>query len=810
MIARAAGWLVAACCAAAPLAAQSPADRAALSALQDSLSNADAGKVQSFSDEWSPDRGKAMTELRRGLIELRRGELTDDRGSFDDALMHLSEAAFREENWPWVWYAMAITKAAMTRREFTPKPNAHQPIGMSYYTGFERAIARSLQLDRRFKPAVDFVIAALIEEGQREQPDELLAPLHLIANDSAPDPRVLLILARAARTAHQPDSALAFFRRYQAGGGDPGTAALELARALRAVDRTEQAVAEYWAGLARPTERGRAMYRADFAWIASPRELAQFDSLPNDSLTAWAHRFWTLRDAESLREPGARLPEHLRRWNYVFAHFRVENPERKTQFARVSWPPIGPCIDPGENNFDDFEYDDPARTDDLRREERLLDQRAILYMRHGEPDVRFRTLATTDSLVILPPDTGSLSPSSSDEDAAASGAASSGNDDDLAGQVTRAFQPAPGSVISCGGITPLEYWIYWFAGRTRIYQFGPNEALGCQAPTTVSAEPVESYSVLRSLARYDARYIKVAHRVLLSQGANIGSAVPLQCAPPLRAIRRDRQQDLAVSVQTDSYTLLFDHLAPAIVQTFAVGRPEQGDSRLLVEFAVAGDSLSPTAPPDGGRGVAYQLRFRITAVDTVQGIVRRLDTTRTYVTRDTLGAGTTLNGYLELPVPAGHYVVRAAIFQPDRGVSVERPAMAFTPAAGALALSDLVLGRRGSGLTWPNGRGDRVPLNPLNVFRPGGELQLYYELGGLNPGGQYRTTVGLRREKDKDEHRGLKLVFTETATARDESFQRSIDLSRLKPGRYELMVTIDEVGSDRTITRERTVVIQQP
>jgi hypothetical protein len=206
--------------------------------------------------------------------------------------------------------------------------------------------------------------------------------------------------------------------------------------------------------------------------------------------------------------------------------------------------------------------------------------------------------------------------------------------------------------------------------------------------------------------------------------------------------------------------------------------------------------------------VAYQIDFRITAVDTVQGIVRRLDTVRTFVAADTLRGDQVLDGYLELPVPAGSYTVRAALFQGARGASLERPEIAFAPAAGALALSDLVLGRRGSGLTWPNGRGDRVPLNPLNVFRPGGELQLYYELGGLNPGGQYRTTVGLRREKDKDEHRGLKLVFAETATARDESFQRSLDLSRLKPGRYELMVTIDEIGSDRTITRQRSVVIQ--
>jgi hypothetical protein len=160
-------------------------------------------------------------------------------------------------------------------------------------------------------------------------------------------------------------------------------------------------------------------------------------------------------------------------------------------------------------------------------------------------------------------------------------------------------------------------------------------------------------------------------------------------------------------------------------------------------------------------------------------------------------------------VPAGHYVVRAAIFQSDRGVSVERPAMAFTPAAGALALSDLVLGRRGSGLVWNSGEGAPVPLNPLDDFPPGSELQLYYELAGLHPGTEYRTTVGLRREEDKDERRGLKLVFSERATAERQHFRRSLDLRQLRPGRYRLVVTVAESGSDRTATRERAVVVSK-
>ena len=61
------------------------------------------------------------------------------------------------------------------------------------------------------------------------------------------------------------------------------------------------------------------------------------------------------------------------------------------------------------------------------------------------------------------------------------------------------------------------------------------------------------------------------------------------------------------------------------------------------------------------------------------------------------------------------------------------------------AVSDLVLGVRGSGLVWVADR-DTIPLNPLGQVAAGGDLEIYYQVFGLPAGGTYRTVVEVRRE----------------------------------------------------------------
>src|SRR5690606_9501932 len=125
----------------------------------------------------------------------------------------------------------------------------------------------------------------------------------------------------------------------------------------------------------------------------------------------------------------------------------------------------------------------------------------------------------------------------------------------------------------------------------------------------------------------------------------------------------------------------------------------------------------PKPRPDGGPGVLYPIAFRVIALDRAAGLVRQLDTTRTFLAQDTLRGDQHLTGLLELPVPAGVYRVRALVTQPgsESGTGVGRDSVSLPAAPRDLVLSDLILGRGQGGMAWQYGA-ESVPLNPLNAF----------------------------------------------------------------------------------------------
>lgn len=326
--------------------------------------------------------------LRLGFYQLRAAQLSGDIADYEHALETFERATIEAPSQPEAWYAFGLTNIDMRRREFSDRRVTQQHMSgyTRYYLGGREALLQSLAVEPEFMPSLELLLEIVVEEGDRVQPAGVLAAMRTAARLMPDDPRPLLVLGRGDRKEGKLDEALARFQQYGAVGGDPGVARLEASRTLFALDRTDEAVSAYWSGLKYPGPRGRALYRTDLSWVAIQSEISAFDRLEVDSLNTWVTDFWANRDAESVRPTGDRIREHLRRWVLVHRQFRVSRPEGRAP-SNPPWlfeRPLA-CTDGRDRSLDGVDFLNPSRPKDLRGWEPFLDNRAPIYMRHGEP-----------------------------------------------------------------------------------------------------------------------------------------------------------------------------------------------------------------------------------------------------------------------------------------------------------------------------------------------------------------------------------------------------------------------------------------
>ncbi|HEU5040578.1 MAG TPA: hypothetical protein VFT84_07150, partial [Gemmatimonadales bacterium] len=92
------------------------------------------------------------------------------------------------------------------------------------------------------------------------------------------------------------------------------------------------------------------------------------------------------------------------------------------------------------------------------------------------------------------------------------------------------------------------------------------------------------------------------------------------------------------------------------------------------------------------------------------------------------------------------------------------------------------------------------------LFRAGAAVELYYEMTGAIPGGRYRHEIAVFRAKGDGEEMERRpvvaLAFDEPADATLLRSRRTLQLGRLKPGRYVVEVRVSGEG-DATAPRRR-------
>jgi GWxTD domain-containing protein len=407
-------------------------------------------------------------------------------------------------------------------------------------------------------------------------------------------------------------------------------------------------------------------------------------------------------------------------------------------------------------------------TEVYRAKQVEFDDRGVIYLRHGEPDRRAHFICSE---------------------------AEQPNGEGCATNESWLYRRGDGDLI------------FHFAARGDVQDYKLIESLvdalgfrrGVQAGSFSDPQVSELYA---SRERFGPLYSRAGH----SLGA-LGSAIAQDRAQGRRSI------DLGTT--SDSYAQRFEQPLDVVSSEFVVGG-DSGGQMLQVVFAVPGDRL--TGEP-GGAGLLYPLRFRVIVSDSADRVVARLDTVRVFAVRQALRQPAYLTGRLALPVPAGRYRYRLLVMTPDgvAGDLVRQDSLAVSAlhSGGGLAVSDVVVGREGSGLVWVQAqRGDTVLLNPLSRFPEGSAAELYYEIYGLARGATYHTVVRLEREGRRSLFGAIRglfgggrapvlLEFDAAAEGLVTRVHRGVALRDVAKGSYRLTVVISDPASGASVTRTR-------
>lgn len=815
------------------LHAQSAEVRGRLRLLEDSLAliaTADAANGAAAANVAALQGNKSDPTLlmRAGLAQLRAGQLTANRAPLDRAQGFFDEAVFRSpDSWPWPWYGLALADLALDSTDAVVKRSMHSGPGVYYHDAALHALGKALEADSSFVPAATLLGDILLPFGERSLNDELTrAVRRAAASNRAASP--WLALGRLYRNMHQSDSAITAFHQYVTLGGDSGLGLLEEARSRFARGQVQAASTAYYTGARVADALARQQYRRDLGWVASPEELAAFDQVPRDSLEPFVRAFWAKRDAEEMRDPGERLREHVRRWRYVFEHFQLSARAEGTpqRGGANCGPGMFPSLrdDPASHAHSataleaavppDLQLFEPGIYAATWRGKRMVDDRGLIYMRHGEPDKRATASLeqarynTVQSMIVASSVAGKEK-QFLEEQAARPNPNGVVN---MAGTITLAekaheltghIQVGAGNTPAQTETRPNESWKYMTPHGNLLFHFCGSMALGTTAATTLVEMLPLSPEMLGPRSSLDPRFGTLEGE-LMTFRAGQGN-LPSAAREMTRELAEKGRRDIAVGLSTDEFAPEFKHDITPFTQFYAVGQPDAGTSALLAIFAFPGEDLIPAESPDGK--LVYPIAFRLIATDAA-GHIARIDTTRYFTAPDTLFEKEYLYGMEMLPLDAGTWKVRLLATEPglDAGGAVERREVAIRGGT-SLVMSDLIFGRLHSGLTWTSDHGE-VPLSPLDFYSRSGAVEVYYEVSGAVPGQTYHTDLTLTGLSGRFKG-NVRLGFDERATGPILRLKRSVALDRLKGGRYRMSVTVTEQGTERKVTGTRVLNVMR-
>lgn len=725
---------------AASLSGQSAAERRSLAALRDSLANVTDTVELRRSEaalivQAKRNRDDPMVHLRLGLLALRLGEL-GQRKSFDDAGSEFQWAIELRPRWPWGWFGLGLAELGVGDSELSLVAGLQSMLGKDALTRSATAFAKSSEVDPGFVEGVVELANTALQQRVNIRTEVALAALRRTGRTAAAaHPEVLLARGRIERAAGSVDSAIVALRALHARDRERALSRYELGRTLLLQDDPDGA--ELWyAGLAASDGDVLARYRRDLDYLLPPDRLDSIMKAAPAERVAALREEWLSRDLKELRPEGARLGEHYRRLEFAERHYRL------TSALRI--------------------YDIAERH---RSRQDLVDDRGVIYIRHGPPDEQVSYTAPE--------------------------------------------------------IDPNESWRYWrddgdlvlhFVARDDVQDFRLVESafdvLGFA--TTVALRQGDTRMVefqhLDGIIRVHDQFDPVYRRLL---GAGRGSTAEF-----LTEERALGQRGIAIGTTTDSWPLRFEEELPASLVTVAAGA-EAEHPVVQLAFRLRPESRQDTARVGGGGG-ADSLRLRAVVMSIAGQPVAKLDTVMPIPPPEP--AGDRL-GRLALEVPAGIFLVRAAVETAAGGELTSWDTLRVaSPFAVAPTISELVLGTQRVPLSWqPAASADSIWLNPSDSFHRTDPLEVYLEVAGVQPRAPYKLEVTVRRPGGRSflqrlfRGSGAAIKFTVEAEHPGGvlGVRRQFRLDRLDPGAYQIDVRLRVEGEEGEILRTRQFEVLQ-
>lgn len=472
-------------------------------------------------------------------------------------------------------------------------------------------------------------------------------------------------------------------------------------------------------------------------WFLTPDEVAEWDTLPASRRVAWVRDQLASRDVRDGQPAGARLVAHFERLAYVDSAFRlkVARVMHNTMLRGASAANIG--TDPT--------YPDTWR--DYSRWQLDFDDRGAVWMRFGAPLKRFF---------------GSESTASS-QGRGAAGRQRNGNQ----GGLPSSSRPS----------NAFETWLYQIDGKPLLLTFAYEPFSGeAGASRLVSGNIGDIYCGLDTW------------RCLLSMRQ---SARGQGVTPELRQQVREQDGEFIRAATTkDDNSVRTDKAIELIARMNRLWDPATGAPIALVTWAVKpGDLVVQTDHDVRTTRVEFDLRSWDGSAQRWQdtAFTRRFNFNRSDVRH--------LTGFIVAPASAD---VSSWSLVATQGA--ERRGRAWDVTAGPLdagpvAISDLVLGQSGQGLTWAE-RGTDVLLAPLNAVSRTLPVSLYYQIRSnrVRPG--LRTTIALYRVDGgvARDSASLQVGFAQDDRQGINEVAQTIDVSRLDKGTYRLEVRLTDAA----------------